>query len=300
MNRNRHGKQVISTICVVFILLAGIAGVATGWNGKDKPVTEVSEDGYEYTTVMDESDIGLLTGEDPFVEIQMLMDAYYGNGKLVMYTGTMRLLDDNEETQRLLEEHRFEYSVCGRSFYYKLGQMECISKEKLLIMIDHTEKAISFSQNFPSSGKTGDLIDMELFKKLMSENKADVKVSQLGDEKILTVNNISDPSIHGYQVFYDPENYQIRKILIGMIRLSPLEDGEGDALALNEEDRDSNTGTGDESAVEGYSYILEIIYEKTIRSEVSVKEFSPERKFIKLSAGKVEASEAYKNYEIVQ
>ncbi len=292
----KNRVKIILTGCIVLVVLIATATGGGGFRKEKK--NEKKEEEWASGSVMDETRIGVLTGEDPWEEIKKLVQNYYGEGSQISYSGKMRLLDDNEETQKLLEEYDFEYSFCNGQYYYSIGMFECVSKADLLVMVNHADKSVSVSGVVPQKQGPVSFIDMDLFVKMMERAGAAAKVSLSGHQKILTVNNISDPSVQGYQVFYDPASYRIQKILVGMIRFEPL-DPEDDlqGVAGNEQIvmEPENIDTG-EFETEGYAYMLEISYDKYTLTAISEKDFHPENKFIRINGRKVELAEAFKNY----
>ena len=249
-------------------------------------------------------DIGILTSDDPWKEIDKLVAAYY-NKEGVSYKGAVRLIDDNGDQEKIIEENKFEYLTVGRNMYYRLGNMEFISKTDLLLVADHNNKFISVSQQNPRSDKTNKLFNIGEFKKLMEQSKAEAKVTQLGDQKILTIEKITDPQIQGYRIYYDPQTYKVTKMLIGMLRLSPLSDDEG---GIDEIPWDSDNKTeenindseeGNENEIETYTYYLEIIYDEMKVLNISEKTFHPENKFIVISENKIQLMPVFSKYQLI-
>lgn len=300
MKKNKKNKAILITSAVILIVLAGTAAVTHGWKNWGSPIAKKTTESSPPTgTVMDESNIGKPTGDDPWQEIEKLVDAYYGGDKQISYSGTMRLLDDNGQNQKLLEEYDFNYSYFKGQYYYKLGFMECVGKGKFLLVVNNTDKTIALSTVVPATKKQDGLMDFGKFKKVMQDSKADAKITQAGNEKIFTVNNLQDPTIQGYQVFYDPVSYRIHKLVVGMIRLSSLETGEigtnDTTTTIPEENKVSNPSAFE---VNGYSYVLEIIYEKANLVTMTNKGFNPENKFIRITGNHIELADAYKNYRL--
>jgi hypothetical protein len=247
--------------------------------------------------------IGTLTDDDPWKEIDKLVTSYY-NTKGVLYNGNIKLIDDNGDKEKIIEDHKFQYSTLGNSLYYKLGNMEFVSKPDLILVADHTNKFISVSLQNSTEHKTKKLFDIAEFKKLMENSKAQAKVTQLNDQKILTIENIVDPQIQGYRIYYDPVTYRISKMLIGMLRLSPLTDEED---GIDEIPVEPNNNTDNKTELEGtednqidtYIYYLEITYSKTEILNLNEKTFNPEAKFIKVTANKIELLPAFNKYQLV-
>jgi hypothetical protein len=157
--------------------------------------------------------------------------------------------------------------------------------------------------------KTKKIFDISAFKKLMEESKAVAKVTQLGNEKILTIENIQDPQIQGYRIYYDPQTFHISKMLIGMIRLSPLDEAmdegieeipaDADESKSEENNTNKEEAETDEAEIDTYTYYLEIIYAETSILNVTEKTFNPENKFISINNKKAELTKPYIGYQLI-
>ncbi|HEV7782328.1 MAG TPA: hypothetical protein VGO58_13735 [Chitinophagaceae bacterium] len=293
MKNNKKIKTIVVTISVVLIVVAATAGVTNGWAGWKKNAKAEKEE-ETLSTVMDETNIGIATNDDPWKEMEKLVEGYYGGEQQVFYSGTMKLFDDNEEKQKVLEEHAFDYSFFRGQYYYKLGEIECVAKDGFILMVNHGDRTMSLAPVLQSTAKQESILDMKKFREMMEAGKATAKVTQNGADKIITVNNVQDPAVQGYQVFYDPASYRIRKIVIGMIRFEPL-----DAVTENANAASVKEETElDEMEIAGYSYVLEILYEKTSLIPTGKNDFNPENKFIRIDGDHYRPVEAYKNYQL--
>src|SRR5689334_11217708 len=186
---------------------------------KRLPIDKIAKDESGVVSVMDKS-IGQPTSDDPWKEMEKLIRVYYGENEAVSYEGRMRLIDDNSDQKKLLEEMNYSFTVFNGMYHYRLGQLECIAKKDFVLLIDHENKTIARSAVTPA--KKTSLLDMHSLKEILEKQVGEVTITMNEKEKILTVNNIKDPVIQGYQVFYDPETYRIKKMVIGMVRLNPL------------------------------------------------------------------------------
>lgn len=252
-------------------------------------------------------DIGKPTNDDPWKEMDKLVAAYY-NKQGASFKGTMKLIDDNGDEEKIIEAHEFEYTVLNSDFFYNIDNIEVVQKKGMVLVADHDNKIISMSTLSVPSPKTQQIFDIGEFKKLMEERKTDAKVTQLGNEKILTIENIQDPQVQGYRIYYDPQTFRISKMLIGILRLSPLVEGDADGIedmtADTEADKSETGNTtaeedDPEEVIDTYTYYLEIIYTETGILNVTEETFHPENKFIRTNNEKVELREPYKNYQLI-
>ena len=260
--------------------------------------TDVPEDSVE--------SLGTPTNDDPWQEMKKLVDAYYIKGG-VTYSGTMKLIDDNTEPEKIVEENNFEYTVFNDNYYYSIENIEVVHKKNYFVIVDHENKSIMVTE--AKSGKRQkEFFNLRDFRKNMDERKAEAKVRQLDSLKILTIDHIEDPAIQGYRIYYDPITYRIQKMLIGVLRLSPLNDDQenGNVNEVignktgddNSDDQEKSTGE-DEGTIKGYCYYLEINYKKAKILSLTESDFNPEEKFISISANGAEIKPAFSNYEFV-
>lgn len=85
-----------------------------------------------------------------------------------------------------------------------------------------------------------------------------------------------------------------------MIRFSPLDPAENNEEPAGSLPSDSETEETNQEAgeVAGYSYMLEINYEKADLISIKDNAFNPENKFIKITRKGVQLAEAFKNYQL--
>lgn len=296
MKRAKKLKLVVSA-AVILLLATGAAAIGKKWWWPVNNVAAEKPDDFETVSVMNEQNIGEPTSDDPWSEMEKLIGVYYGEKQFVSYKGVMRLIDDNEEKQRVIEEMRFEYNLRGAEYHYRLGQLECVKKESFFLLADYENKTIALSTITPSEDKAAGLLNMAGLKKLLEERSGGVKVTQTTDSKVLTVNNIQDPGIQGYQVFYDPATYRIRKLLVGMIRLSPLE--ENILSPADEKAVDATENEISENELEAYAYYLEVKYDNIEFKTAGKELFKPEEKFIHFINNKAELQPAFSGYRLL-
>lgn len=247
-------------------------------------------------------DPGIPTGDDPWKEMDQLVKIYYNNDKGVTCTGTVNLIDDNNDQEKILERHPFSYSFFNGDMYYTLDSMEFITQQGYVLVADHRGKLISFSKGKQQLSPSG-LFDIDQFKKLMQEQHVHAVVTQSGNEKILTVDSIQDQQIQGYRIYYNPQTYQVSKMLIGMLRFSPLDEEEDrvspDPVAEKNMQKEE-TGTEDEQpAIETFSYYLEISYRDSHPVSLQNGRFNPLQKFLKIDKGQVSLQTDYSSYQFL-
>lgn len=240
---------------------------------------------------------GLPTGDDPWAEIDQLVKAYQINGGVV-YRGIVKLIDDNGENEKLLETHPFEYSFYKGHFHYSLDSMEFVSQKDLVLFVDHRNKLISLSPQQLQQHAAVKLFDIDAFAKAMKAQHAYALVTQSGNEKMLTIDSIQDATVQGYRIYYDPATYKISKMLIGMQRLSPLDEEQISEESSGDMENDTSTGD-DEIVVETYDYYLEIIYMESQPLVFAKDQFNPAGKFIEWADKTALVKPRYKNYELI-
>ncbi len=296
-----YNKKIIKSLSILTLIIVLALVYTFAQNGE--PNNAVSEEESEKT--VDEIETpGKPTDDDPWKEMDKLVQAYYGASG-VLYKGLIKLTDDNGEQEKTLEQHPFEYSFFDGNFQYLLDSMEFVSQDKYILAIDHRSRLISLS----TAGKqqtSSQLFDMKEFKKIMEEQKANAMVTQSGDEKMITIDNIQHPQIQGYRIYYDPQTYKISKMLIGVLRLSPLSNDDEnlteETAASNEKDikeeEKNDTANEEETEIDTYSYYVEIIYKES-RILDGKKEFDPVKKFLKIGKEKIELQPAFSTYQLL-
>lgn len=275
------------------VLICSVA--VTQIQKKNKPENKVPPVSID-STLQDEDSVeivGTPTGDDPWKEVSKLVYAYYPKGG-IEYKGIIKIIDDNGNEEKVIEEHPFEYTILNADYYYRLAQMEVVKKKDLLMAIDNENKTISIARNvvIPKSNK---VFDMRAFKKVMEKGKAHALVTSKGDEKILTIDDIDDPDIQGYRIYYSPKTYRIHRMLIGMARLNPLEDE-------NENPKEENepaNNTEKEAEITTYYYYLEISFTQVKPLTLQVKDFNPEYKFMQINRDSTALTPAYKDYQLL-
>jgi hypothetical protein len=282
--RRKFIKISAGVVLVITLVLFYKAAVTqTAHSNADNGKKNVSE-------VVDSTDEeGVPTNDDPWKELDNLLKAYYLK-KGVSYQGVMRLIDGNGEKDKTLEEKNFEYTFFNGEYCYKLAPMEVIYKKNYVVIVNHDEKMIAVTPKASARKTSQDLLSLGDFKKIIEQQKANVRITQLEDQKILTIDSIQDPNIQGYRIYYSPESYKISKILVGMLRLSPLEE---ESSGGKKEDTDIG-----EPNIDSYIYYLEINYSGDKELSLKKGEFNPEKKFVKMEGGKIEPAPGFRDYEI--
>lgn len=237
--------------------------------------------------------VGTPTGDDPWKEIAKLVNAYYQTGG-IEYKGIIKVIDDNGDKEKVIEEQPFEYTIINTDYYYRLAHMEVVNKKNMLVAIDNENKTISIAKNVVRQN-TNKMFDLRAFKKVMEKGKAHALVTQVGNEKVLTIDNINDPDIQGYRIYYSPQTYRVSKMLIGMVRLTPLEDEKEEQ---NEEVMQADKGGNDEQ-IDPYYYYLEVLFTQVQPLTLQASDFNPEQKFIRYSQDTLGLAPAYKEYQLL-
>jgi hypothetical protein len=239
------------------------------------------------------------TTDDPWKEIEHIVSHYYQKSG-ISYSGSMKLIDDNNDEEKILEEMSFDYTLVGDEYYYNMGSFEFINKNNFLLAVDNGSKTISISHQPQSSTQGSQLFNLSDFKKILEQKGAEAKVTQVADEKIITVDNIQDPSIQGYRIFYSPSTYQVRKMEIGMVRLSSLDDNENDRRETQTKAKDQNNKVIEENnELTTYTYFLEVNYTKIKPLTLEKGAFTPENKFITITNNKIQLMPAYSDYSLL-
>jgi hypothetical protein len=236
--------------------------------------------------------VGTPTGDDPWKEVAKLVDAYYLKAG-IEYKGVIKVIDDNGDKEKVIEEQPFEYTILNNDYYYRLAHMEVVNRKNMLMAIDNENKTISIARSVAMQ-KSSRVFDIRAFKKVMQKGNAHALVTRLGDEKVLTIDNIGDADIQGYRIYYSPQTYRIHKMLIGMARLTPLEDEIEDQSENNKPVKNDN-----EAEISCYYYYLEVLFTQVQPLALEGKSFNPEQKFLQIQQGSITLTPAFKEYQLL-
>lgn len=305
LNKLNMHKKILKGFYVLMMLTALVLVYTSAITQKNSTQKDKRSVDADKEATNDSLNIGVSTDDDPWKELNNIVRNYYLTGGIT-YEGSIRLIDGNEEKDKILEEQKFRYTLFNGDYHYSLGEMELISKEKYVVAIDHSNKIIAVSPKRSGNAKT-EVFDISVFKKIVEARKGEAKVTQLGSEKILTIDNIEDPTIQGYRIYYSPGTYRVDKMLIGMARLSPLtDDTEGSSIQEEpmakpepEQEHFEQTESTATDSIKGYYYYLEVVYSNIKTLALKKKDFNPEDQFIELSKNKVEVKKAYEDYQLL-
>lgn len=283
-------KIIGGTTLAVFMVLIYTAAVTqpTGSN-------HYSKDSIPITDEDDTINIGSPIDDNPWKELDKLVKTYYIKSG-VFYQGEMKLFDGNSDKDKLMEEKKFEYTYFNNGYTYNLSPLEVIDKPNYTVIVNHDDKLIAVAPKVGGRKSNTQLFNLSNFKKLIEQQNAQVKLTQHGDERVLTVDSLQDATIQGYRIYYSPITYRINKILVGMIRPFSLEElDEVDKKEEGEKEEKSNKLPDDD--ISAWVYYLEIDY-SIVKPLLLQGEFNPENKFVKMEGNKIELTPEYKDYEL--
>lgn len=269
---------LLSLLGITALLVIGYARGLVFNHGSDKAVT-VNE------AIEEEENIGEPTGDNAWNEMEKLVAAYYTPGGM-QYKGVLRLIDDNGAKEKILETHPFEYNFFNDEIWYMVDSMEVINQKKYVLLVDHRNKIITMAEGTDQPG-VQQPFDLTTFKQLITDKRVHAAVTELNGQKMLTIDSIPDTQVQGYRIYYNPDTYVINKMLIGMMRFTPLDE---QTQAVKNED-------ADDESIQAYTYYLEINYEKA--NKLPAGKFNPSAKYLRIADNKLTVQPAYENYEFV-
>lgn len=241
-----------------------------------------------------EENIGIPTGDDPFEQVNNLLSVYNGkNG--VAYTGQVKLIDDNGDKEKVMEEHVFSCSYFKGNSEYAIDSTIFINAQGRAVVVDLRNKIISLAAT-PGKVAESQLFDITRFKQLLEEKKANASVTQTDKEKLLTIDSIQDPQIQGYRIYYDPVTFNINKIMIGMVRLYSLDGEESEGSKSAAEAKESES---DEEDISTYTYYLEISNIKTRAISLVEGHYDPAMKYLDIKGQMVSLRPAFSHFQLI-
>ena len=244
----------------------------------------------------EKADAEVPTDDDPWKEMENLVNVYY-NKNGIHYKGKTKLIDDNGPQEKVIEELSFEYTLIGEAYYYHMGSIEMVSKKGLLLAVDNSARTVIVNIQESNLFSDKQFLDFKKFKELLQNKEAQLNVSKLGEEKVLTVDNVQDPIIQGYRIFYHPDTYRVSKIEIGMVRTQALPEETEPGKA--EDTSESIIEPKEDDTPSLFTYFLEIEFAEIRELAISIDNFFPERKFIEQTGNEVQLTPAYAGYTLV-
>lgn len=291
-------NKILKTFFTI-IVITGLLFICT------KAITQFGKNNnkkaIEAENVGDTLESGKLTGDNPLTEMEKL-SKWYKPKKQIVFTGFMRLFNDNEAAPKLMEEKEFVFSLdSNRNCSYEVAGVEVINNGKYSLTADNNNKFVFLTKNLASKqGKQTQFFDIAAFAKIMKETNAAAEVTQLGEDKILTVKNIKDPSVQGYTIYYSPADYHIKKIVLEIWQLAPLQETAVNSLSDNNSTQDNPNDTdkvNSETDANGHYYHLEISYSGVDTSKST--RLATQNKYIQVINNKVELAPQYLGYELI-
>lgn len=278
---------------MIFFLLGGVGFTAlaiTRLVQKEPAVVQTSRGAVTAPHGAEASEEETSVDADPWEELQQITDAY-SHPSGISYKGQIKVIDASGDQEKVLEETPFEYTLHGDAYHYLLGDVEMVRKNNLGLLVNHSAKVIALTPKASSGAGPFDLND---FRKQLENAKATLKVSELNGDRVLTVDELADPTIQGYRVFYAPDSYRIRRVELGMQRLSPLEEGEADRLELP-----TDASSTEPTELRVYTYFVELNFSSVQPLNLKKGEFRPEVKFITYDQHTLKLTPAYSAYTLL-
>src|SRR5690349_8694388 len=134
---------------LMILILAGLTGLMTVDARTLNRITG-SDINYYTRTSLDTTGqaddveiVGVPTGDEPSRELEKLVNASHPVSG-IEYKGTMNVIDDNGDEGKIIERNDFAYTMLDADNYqYKVGKLEYIKKDRLMLSIDHENKTIA-------------------------------------------------------------------------------------------------------------------------------------------------------------
>lgn len=286
----KQTTKIKNPLVLFFLLFISIIAVTQVTDKRKVAVTVSTSEKTDPETALD---------DDPWEDLQKIVHAFQSSDGIT-YSGNIKLIDENGSEQKCIEQSPFTYTLFDDAFYYSLSGVEVISKKNFTLFVDHTSTTIALTQKAKAEVKTAPF-NVEAFQKLLDQRQAKIKLSQLDTVRILTIDHILDPVIQGYRVYYSPHTFQIRKIEIGMARLSAVSNEKEDNTNADSDQNINGTAPREENeeAIQTYTYYMEIEYKQVSKSTGKEESFLPENKFINSTHHIIQLTDAFKNYTLL-
>jgi hypothetical protein len=292
-------KSKILKISLILTVITGLLFICT------KAITQFgnnsNKEEIELENVVDTLEFGKPTGDNPLTELEKL-SRWYKPKKQIVFAGFMRLFNDNKASPKLMEEKKFLFSLdSNRNCSYEVAGVEVINNNRYSLTVDNNNKFVFLTNSYKEKqGNSPQFFDIVAFAKILKETNVEAEVTKLGEDKILAVKNIKDPTVQGYEIYYSPVDYHIKKIVLQVWQLSPLKETAINSLSNNNSIQDNTNDAGkdnNETYANGHYYHLEISYSGIDTSKST--RLAAQNKYIKVVNNKVELTEPYAEYELI-
>jgi hypothetical protein len=290
-------QQILLPGIIVLSTAIAVAQVTTGgkwmrtWFAKGTVATEVTNEQGNRKKTMD----------DPWVELDRIYKVF--NVPSVYYSGKIRLMDDDETST--IEDADFSCEIRGKDYKYTIDSVELIYKKGLALNVYHDEKLIVAGNEQVSSKIFRVYSNIDSLRKFASQQGAVAEVMQEKNYKIIKIENTGNTDVYGYEIFYDPADYTVKKVVLS---LATLDDYDEDSASGESKEDNLNAAASnppdvaDTSAVspsiEFNLYKMEISYEQ-FHAIDEAESFNPVEKFGRVDKSGLVLNEAYGDYKVV-
>jgi hypothetical protein len=227
------------------------------------------------------------TGEDPWQELSRVFHAMQQQFPLHA-SGRIQLI--NDENGRLLEEQPFE-TDCADSVHsrYKVADQEMIADGSLFVAIDHAEKfiAVSYAGKAINNGSPAEQI-----KQLFGRQKDSLQVmANDRGERMLYSPEFSGNGLSMLKLYYKPDTYLIRKMVMYQLAMGSRQDNPGAAI--------QDTATPQATAMTPYHVNrMEFVYD-VLRRDNAAGNLHYDDPYIRVNGTDVALRSAYNDYHLV-
>jgi len=289
-------RRILLPCIIVLSAVIAVAQVATGGKWMYKwlePQPSVQNE--------NDDDQRRKTGDDPWTELDQIYKVF--NVPFVQYSGKIRLMNDDETT--IIEDADFSCDIRGQDYRYMIDSVELIYKNGVALNIYHNEKLIVAGKEQLPNNIFRVYSNIDSLRKFASQQEATAVVVWDQNYKVIKIENIGSSDVYGYEIFYNPADYKVKKVILSVATPDDYDEGVGaeeinDMDTENEENEAPNNS--DTSAIapsiEFNLYKMEISYE-TFSQVISKEEFNPVKKYGSIDQKELLLNDVYSDYRVV-
>ncbi|WP_121356785.1 hypothetical protein [Flavisolibacter nicotianae] len=242
------------------------------------------------------------TAGDPWAELEHLF-AGYQKARSIVYEGTMKLTD--EEGGETIEEADFSGEVQGKTSHYIIDSVEFIHEDNVSLNVYHREKLVVAGTEKLPAKTMWQFANIDSMKSFVAREGALAEVDWDKADKVIKVTNTVSTDVYGYEIYYSPQDYRLKKMVLHFATLDNLgenpdeEGGSQETTASSKEKMNvAADSTSNTPSIEFNLYKLEFEY-KLLSMGKTANKFEPLKKYGQTKGREFHLNNSYPDYRVV-
>jgi hypothetical protein len=204
------------------------------------------------------------------------IEAFHQDGEMVLF-------DVNGDSEKVMERASFVWQYDKTRSYYRIDSVVQVRDGHFFMQVDLTNRVMAISLADSSSNGAYQISE---YLKLLQDLHAEISIRQEEGMTAITIDSLQHPAYQGFKLFVDPTSLEVRKLLLGMNKLSSLD---RQASVQNEQDL---------SEYPVFTYFLEIRFNP--RRRIAAGDIGSLGSFVSFNADstKITAQPNYADFDI--